>query len=120
MRSDLALEAQVQAGGATWLDRQLLAREPAALSSGGFGREVREAMDARAEHLIGEGLARRQGQRIVFARDLLGTLRRREIEAAAARIIERDRGLPYHRPRRARPSPASTANASTSLPVASP
>jgi type IV secretory pathway VirD2 relaxase len=95
VRSDLALETQVQAGGATWLDRQLLAREPAALSSGGFGREVREAMDARAEHLINEALARRQGQRIVFARDLLGTLRRREIEAAGAQVAS-SAGLPYN------------------------
>ena len=29
VRSDLPIEAQVQAGGATWLDRQLVAREPA-------------------------------------------------------------------------------------------
>ena len=94
VRSDLALEAQVQAGGATWLDRQLLAREPAALASGGFGREVREAMDARAEHLIGEGFARRQGQRIVFARDLLDTLRRRQLEAAGAQVAS-SAGLPY-------------------------
>jgi type IV secretory pathway VirD2 relaxase len=37
VRSDLPLAAQVEATGATWLDRQLLAREPASLSSGGFG-----------------------------------------------------------------------------------
>ena len=36
VRSDLPIEAQVQAGGATWLDRQLVAREPAAFSSGGL------------------------------------------------------------------------------------
>jgi hypothetical protein len=34
------------ATGATWLDRQAIAREPVALSDGGFGAEVREAMDA--------------------------------------------------------------------------
>ena len=28
VRSDLPIDAQVQAGGATWLDRQLVAREP--------------------------------------------------------------------------------------------
>jgi type IV secretory pathway VirD2 relaxase len=37
VRSDLPLAAQVESTGATWLDRQLLAREPGALSSGGFG-----------------------------------------------------------------------------------
>ena len=71
-----------------------LAREPASLSSGGFGHEVREAMDARVEHLTREGLARRQGQRIIFARDLLDTLRRRELDQAAARIAS-DSALPY-------------------------
>jgi Protein of unknown function (DUF3363) len=52
-------------------------------------------MDARVEHLIGQGLARRQGQRIIFARDLLDTLRRRELEATAARVGS-SAGLPYH------------------------
>jgi hypothetical protein len=95
VRSDLPLEAQIQAGGATWLDRQLLGRHPAALTSNGFGREVRVAMDARVEHLIGQGLATRQGQRVIFVRDLLDTLRRRELEAAAARIGS-NASLPYH------------------------
>jgi type IV secretory pathway VirD2 relaxase len=94
VRSDLPIEAQVQAGGATWLDRQLVSREPASLSSSGFGREVRDAVDARVEHLVGQGLARRQGQRIIFSRDLLDTLRRRELEATAARI-HASAGLPY-------------------------
>lgn len=95
VRSDLPIEGQVQARGATWLDRRLVAREPASLSSGGFGREVRDAMDARIEHLVGQGLARRQGQRVIFVRDLLDTLRRRELGAAAARIAE-GAGLLYH------------------------
>ena len=84
-RSDLSLQQQISAPGATWLDRQLLAREPAAVGSG-FGAEVRDAMDRRAEHLTGEGLARRQGQRVIFARELIDTLRRRELGAAAGKI----------------------------------
>ena len=94
-RSDLAIEAQLKANGATWLDRQLLARETTSLSDGGFGREVREAMDARVEFLISEGLARRQGQRVIFIRDLLDTLRRRELDTASAKISA-ETGLPYH------------------------
>ena len=70
-------------------------REPAALSSGGFGQEVRDAMNARIEHLAGQGLAKRQGQRVLFARDLLDTLRRRELEATAGRIAS-STGLAYH------------------------
>src|SRR6516165_6435016 len=73
VRSDLPLAAQVESTGATWLDRRLLAREPGTLSSGGFGLEVEQTMNARAEHLIRENLARHEGQRIIFARNLLDT-----------------------------------------------
>ncbi len=86
VRSDLSLEAQVGADGATWLDRQLVGRTPAALADSGFGQEVRKALQRRADHLAGEGLARRQGRQLVFARDLLTILRRREFDGAAARI----------------------------------
>jgi len=92
-RSDLSVAEQVTAPGATWLDRQLLTKDPP-LSNGGFGAEVRAAMKSRIDHLIAEGLARRQGQRLVFARDLLSTLQRRELEAAAAKLSA-DTGLAY-------------------------
>ena len=94
VRSDLAIDTQVAAQGATWLDRQLVAKEPIVLSENGFGAEVREAMSARIDHHVEEGLARRQGQRVVFGRDLLDTLRRRELEAAAARLAV-ETGLAY-------------------------
>ncbi len=86
VRSDLPLEAQISSAGATWLDRTLLAREPAPLAGGGFGAEVSEALDRRTDHLAAEGLARRQGPRAAFARDLLKTLRRRELDAVAGRL----------------------------------
>ena len=38
VRSDLPLHDQVAASGATWLDRQAIARDPVALGQGGFGR----------------------------------------------------------------------------------
>jgi len=94
IRSDLSIAHQVAAQGATWLDRQLLAREPMALSEGGFGGEVRQAMNARVDHLVEEELARRQGQRIIFARDLLDTLRRRELETTAGQLTAQT-GLAY-------------------------
>jgi type IV secretory pathway VirD2 relaxase len=94
-RSDLSIEAQVTESGSTWLDRQLLAKEPA-IGGSGFGAEVRGAMDRRADHLVEEGLAQRQGQRITFARDLLNTLRRRELDDAVARLSA-ETGL-AHRP----------------------
>ena len=92
-RSDLAIEAQISAAGATWLDRQLLAKE-SALSTGGFGAELRQAMDRRIDHLVEDNLARRQGQRVVFARDLLNTLRRRELDEATANLTA-ETGLAY-------------------------
>jgi type IV secretory pathway VirD2 relaxase len=92
-RSDLPIEAQITAPGATWIDRQLLANEPS-LSGGGFGAKVREAMDRRVDHLVAEGLARRQGQRVIFARDLIDTLRRRDLEEAASNLSA-ETGLAY-------------------------
>ena len=95
VRSDLSLEAQLNANGATWLDRQRLTRGAISLSDGGFGREVREAMDARVEFLVSEGLARRQGQRVIFIGDLLDMLRRRELNTASAKISA-ETSLSYH------------------------
>ena len=96
VRSDLDLGAQVGATGSTWLDRQAIAREPIALSDSGFGAEVRQAMDERAEHLIGENLAERQGGRVVFARRLLATLRNRELRAVGEQLAS-ETGMPFNR-----------------------
>jgi hypothetical protein len=96
VRSEMDLSAQIDAPGVTWLDRRNLARDGHDLG-GGFGREVEAAMEARAEHLIEEGLARRQGQRIVFARNLLATLERGDIDREVEKL-GRDIGLPHHQP----------------------
>uniref|UniRef100_A0A9E7ZTG5 Relaxase/mobilization nuclease and DUF3363 domain-containing protein n=1 Tax=Bosea sp. NBC_00436 TaxID=2969620 RepID=A0A9E7ZTG5_9HYPH len=96
IRSDLDINRQITATGATWLDRQNIAREPAALSNGGFGAEVRQAMDRRAEHLIEQGLAERHGQRVTFTRNLIDTLRRRELEAVGEKLAS-ETGRPFNR-----------------------
>ena len=96
VRSDLDIDTQVKASGATWIDRQLVAREPASLGGGGFGAEVQSAMTARADHLIQQGLARRQGQQIVYARSLLDTLRQRELDAAGAKLAA-ETGTPFQK-----------------------
>lgn len=96
VRSDLDIERQVTAAGATWLDRQNIVREPVALSEGGFGADVREALQRRAEHLIEEGFAERKGQRVIFARNLIETLRRRELEALGERLAA-ELGRPFNR-----------------------
>jgi hypothetical protein len=51
-------------------------------------------MERRIDYLAGEGLARRQAQRVVFARDLLETLLRRALDSAVAKISG-DSGLAY-------------------------
>ena len=86
LRSDLSLTAQIGSPGATWLDRTLVSSDPTILANSGFGAEVRDALEKRTDHLADAGLARRAGQRAVFARDLLETLRRDEITAAASRL----------------------------------
>ena len=96
VRSDLDIDAQVKASGATWIDRQLIAREPAFLGGGGFGAEVQTAMTARADHLIEQGLARRQGQQVIFARNLLDTLRRRELDATGEKLAA-ETGTPFQK-----------------------
>ncbi|WP_375551393.1 relaxase/mobilization nuclease domain-containing protein [Rhodophyticola porphyridii] len=86
VRSDLSIEAQVTATGATWLDRHAIARDPVPLAGGGFGAEVREAQQRRADHLIEDGLAKRLVQRVIFNRNLLNTLRKRELDAVGEKL----------------------------------
>ncbi|MFN7089421.1 MAG: relaxase/mobilization nuclease domain-containing protein [Allorhizobium sp.] len=94
VRSDLDIERQVHATGATWLDRQATALDPVALGDGGFGAEVRDAMDRRGEHLVGQGLAERQTRGISFSPGLIDTLRQREIEALGQKLAT-DIGRPF-------------------------
>lgn len=93
LRTPLPLQQQVRAVGATWLDQQLIGgnRE---LVDKGFGKEVREALRQRADFLVELGLAERQGQRVALSRNLLATLRGREL-AATAREISAQTGMQY-------------------------
>ena len=83
-----------------------VANEQMALSEAGFGREARDAMEARAQHLLTEGLARRQGQRFIFASDLLNALRQRELASAGAELAA-ESGLPHQIVAEGEWSPAS-------------
>jgi Protein of unknown function (DUF3363) len=67
--SDIDLDRQVMAPGATWLDYRLVERERMPLAMSGVGQEVRNAMEA-TEHLAADGLVRRQGPGIVPQHDL--------------------------------------------------
>lgn len=95
VRSDLAVEAHASADGATWLDRQLIARDPPNFGEG-FGTEVKAAMEARADHLVEQGFAQRRGQRVIFNRDLLSTLRQRELNTIGEKLAG-ETGAPFQK-----------------------
>jgi len=94
VRSDLNLDQQVQARGATWLDHRLVAREPVDLSRAGFGGEVRAALDRRIDTLAEQGLARRDGNKVTLGRSLIATLRDRELDSVGRRLVS-ETGLAY-------------------------
>lgn len=95
LRSHLPIERQTRVIGATWLDQQLIGGA-SGIAGNGFGGEVRDALRQRADFLVDQGLAERRGQRVTLARNLLATLRGREINAAA-KTIATESGL-AHRP----------------------
>lgn len=87
VRSDLSLEQQISADGATWLDRQLVARAPPRLAEGGFGGDVKQALNDRADNLVGQGLGTRDGGgQFLAVRGLLDRLRDREMAATVQRL----------------------------------
>lgn len=93
LRSHLPIADQTRAAGATWLDEQLIAGGKD-LSPTGFGAKVRTAMEKRIDHLEEQGLAQRRGQRVVLARNLLRTLRARELAVVGQRL-QAETGLEY-------------------------
>jgi hypothetical protein len=93
--SHLPIEKQVRAIGATWLDRQII-DGGRALSDRGFGADARAALTQREDFLVEQKLAERRGGRVILIRNLLATLRDREI-GEAARTIAAETGL-AHRP----------------------
>jgi type IV secretory pathway VirD2 relaxase len=95
LRSHLSIEQQVRSPGATWLDHQMVgdARD---LSPKGFGAQVRDALQGRMGFLVEQGFAERRGSRVVLARNLLSTLRGREL-TEVGKMIQNETGL-VHRP----------------------
>ncbi|MGX5851299.1 relaxase/mobilization nuclease domain-containing protein [Mesorhizobium sp. PL10] len=94
VRSDLPIEDQVHADGATWLDRQLVAHGPNNLGEGGFAQQVKQALENRTQHLVEQGLARREADRVIVARNLIAALRVREIDALGEQLSA-GTGLPF-------------------------
>jgi len=93
LKTHLPIERQVRVIGATWLDQQLIGGGRG-LGELGFGGDAKQAMQQRANFLAEQGLAERRGQRVILARNLLGTLRSREL-AQAAKDIAAETGLEH-------------------------
>ncbi|WP_424191223.1 DUF3363 domain-containing protein [Ampullimonas aquatilis] len=93
LRSHLPIERQTRVTGATWLDQQLIGGA-SGIADSGFGSEVREALRRRSDFLIEQGLGEQRGQRVILARNLLATLRSREL-ANAAQDMAAETGLQY-------------------------
>ena len=95
LKSHLPIERQARVIGATWLDQQLIGGGRG-LGELGFGGDATQAMQQRADFLAEQGLAERRGERVILARNLLATLRNREL-VQAAKDIAAEAGL-EHRP----------------------
>ncbi len=81
--------------GQTWLDRVLLGHQAVEESPRGFAAEFKNALAARAEWLVREGLARRMpAGEIAIKPQLLAALRQREIRRLAA-TLSREPGAAY-------------------------
>jgi len=93
LKSHLPIERQARVIGATWLDQQLI-RGGKGLGDLGFGAEVKDALRRRADFLTEQGLAEHRRQSVVLARNLLATLRGREL-AQAAKDIAAGTGLEH-------------------------
>lgn len=94
--SNLDLESQIGTDGATWLDRELMSTNRVPIIQGGFGAEVRNAMERRTETLVMKGHAWRTPYGILRApRDLIARLERQEI-AREGKALEGQTRLPFH------------------------
>lgn len=74
------LEQQVASDGATWLDRELVTRGSPLVTDAGFGRQVNDALERRAQRLAEMGLATTTSGRISVSPTTLAQLERQEVE----------------------------------------
>ena len=93
LKSHLSIERQARVIGATWLDQQLIGGGKG-LGDLGFGAEVKDALRERIDFLVEQGLAEWRGKRVIPIRNLLETLRNRELVKVAQNITA-ETGLEY-------------------------
>jgi hypothetical protein len=93
--SYLNLEKLVETQGATWLDKELLSRQPAEHSTQGFGGDVRDAITRRRAWLVSQNLARFDDQgNFETRRKLLAELRTREFQQTVT-ALSKQLDMPY-------------------------
>ncbi len=95
--SALPIERQIGTEGATWLDRQLSREVNQERADHGFGRDVRQALVRRQQWLIEQGLMQRDGNDVLFRKDLLRVLEQRELRQAGSELAARI-GKPFVEP----------------------
>ncbi len=83
IESHLPIRELATAEGATWLDRNLLSRQPKAYREKGFGAAANRALKLRQQWLVQEGLMVEQDRRLVAQRRMMAELTRRDIAKAA-------------------------------------
>jgi type IV secretory pathway VirD2 relaxase len=93
--SYLNLERMVETDGATWLDKELLSRQPTEHAPHGFGGDVRDALNRRRAWLVSQNLARFDDQGNFETKPkLVAELRNREFRQTVT-ALSKDLGLPY-------------------------
>ena len=92
--STLDLDRQVGSDGATWLDRELVAKDHLPITDAGFGREVNVALDGRAQRLVEMGHATAKDGFISIPRRSVAVLERQEVERVGKEMAA-ERGMTY-------------------------
>ena len=92
--SVLNLERQIGSHGATWLDRELIARERMATADSGFGRQVNNALSRRAQRLVEMGYATAKDGNIHISASTVATLQRQEVQRVGQQMAT-ERGLAF-------------------------
>ena len=88
------LERQIATEGATWLDRELTAREPQVIADSGFGRDVRDALQRRTERLVEMGYATVREGAARIPSHTVANLEEREVDRVG-REMAAERGLTF-------------------------
>jgi hypothetical protein len=88
------LERQIASDAATWLDRELTAREPLVIADAGFGRDVKDALHRRTNRLVQMGYATLREGAIQVSAQAVANLEWREVERVG-RQMATERGLTF-------------------------